>query len=100
MFVSMILFVLGGFMLCYCPGEYVLTGILAGVAIWLGSPRVRAWSVVLLVASLVMMVLETRWSIQEKEHFAKLRQRFREAQRGTNELDGGTNNGRRDQNGI
>ncbi|HZQ48157.1 MAG TPA: hypothetical protein VFC07_14165, partial [Verrucomicrobiae bacterium] len=70
-------FVMGGFMLCYCPGEFVTAAVLAGVAAWCGTRRVRALSVLLLAVSVVVGGIQARKEAKFKARMAKVRQQIR-----------------------
>ena len=43
---AVILFFLGFFMLCDCPGMYALAAALAGVAAWVAKGKLRFWAIV------------------------------------------------------
>jgi hypothetical protein len=73
--VACILFFTGFLVLCACPGWYALAAGFAGVAVWAGSGRTRAWAVVFLVASLIFTGIATFGLIHERRHFNELLQR-------------------------
>jgi hypothetical protein len=89
--VAIVLFISGAFIMCDCPGEYVLAAIFSGIALWLGTWRIRTWSALMLVASVAIAVLETGDSARQKARLVKRLQHIRESQAGTNQLDHGTN---------
>lgn len=78
-------FFLGFFVLCYCPGWYGLAAGFAGVAAWRGMGRVRTWSIVLLVASLIMTGLNTYGEVKEHRRFIqKAKMAEQQRRQGTN----------------
>jgi hypothetical protein len=44
----------GTMVLCACPGIYLTSSVLAGLAVWKSAGRIRVWSWVVFIASLVM----------------------------------------------
>jgi hypothetical protein len=87
LFLAVLFFVNGGLVLCYCPGEFVMAAILAGVAAWCGTRSVRVLSMVLLVLSVAMAGVQAR----KKARLAELIRRVHQSHVGTNTLDQGTN---------
>ncbi len=65
--VALVLFVTGLFLLCACPGWYALASGFAGVTVWLGGGRMRAWGALLLVASLLLNGGHTYAKLREAE---------------------------------
>jgi membrane protein implicated in regulation of membrane protease activity len=73
--VSVVLFVLGGIVLCHCPGWF---GLAAGFAVapsWLGTRPVRVAALIVLLASLAAAYFEFRagQSLNEKIRELKLK---------------------------
>jgi hypothetical protein len=55
--IAVILFFLGFFMLCDCPGMYALAAGLAGVSAWLSKGKMRFWAVVTAILSVGVTVV-------------------------------------------
>jgi hypothetical protein len=84
---AVLFFVNGGLVLCYCPGEFVMAAILAGVAAWCGTRSVRILSLLLLVVSIVMAGVQAR----KEARLSELIRRVHQSHLGTNTPDQGTN---------
>jgi hypothetical protein len=69
--VSGILFFMGPWQLCACPGWYALAAVFAGVAAWAGSGRMRKWSFVWLAACLLATGADTLTLMQEHRKAAE-----------------------------
>jgi len=83
--VALVLFFSGFLVLCYCPGWYALAAGFAGVTVWLGAGRTRAWGALWLVASLAPTAVHTYAKVRESESVREMRRRYEEKQRqGTN----------------
>jgi hypothetical protein len=55
--VSVILFFLGFFILCYCPGWDVIVAGFSIVPAWKGTLKIRRWGIICLIACLAMAVV-------------------------------------------
>src|SRR5262245_29910852 len=81
---SLGLFFLGFLVACYCPGWYATAAALAGIGLFLGTGRIRIWSTVCLVASLIVTGTHYELKIAEQKRFEEIRQRIQQ-ERGTSE---------------
>jgi len=73
---AIIIFVLGGFVACHCPGIFVVVALCAIVAFWAGSRRQRIVAAILLVISIAVAIAEFR---AESEQEQRRRDRARRA---------------------
>jgi hypothetical protein len=79
--VALVLFFSGFLVLCYCPGWYALAAGFAGVTVWLGAGRTRAWGILWVVASLVLTAVHGYAKVREAEKVREIRQRYEQKQR-------------------
>ena len=79
--VALVLFFSGFLVLCYCPGWYALAAGFAGVTVWLGAGRTRAWGVLWVVASLALTAVHAYAKVRETERVREIRRRYEERQR-------------------
>ncbi len=79
--VALVLFFSGFLVLCYCPGWYALAAGFAGVTVWLGAGRMRAWGVLWVVASLALTAVHAYAKVREAESVRGIRQRYEQKQR-------------------
>lgn len=70
------LFFLGFLVACYCPGWYATAAVLASIGLVLGTGRLRTWSTVCLVASVVFAGIHYQAKINEQKRFEQIRQRI------------------------
>jgi len=86
--VALVLFFTGFFVMCACPGWYALAAGFAGVTVWFGAGRIRAWGVLWLVASLALTAMHVYAKAQESQSLRvrEIKRRFQEnSMRGTNQ---------------
>jgi len=69
--IAIALYVLGLFIMCACPGWYVLASLFAGLAVWLN--RGRRWGYWLLLASCLAVTVLHFFAVMH-EHKAKAEQ--------------------------
>jgi hypothetical protein len=50
--IALLLFVLGFFMLCDCPGMYASAAALSAVAAWTNNGKMRFWALVTVILSI------------------------------------------------
>jgi hypothetical protein len=81
---SLGLFFLGILVACYCPGWYATAAALAGIGLFLGTGRIRIWSTVSLVASLIFTGIHYELKVAEQKRFEEIRQRIQQ-ERSTSE---------------
>ena len=77
---SLVLFLAGLNVLCYCPGWFALAAIFAIVARIFCAPRLRIWTVLLGAASLVMMVEHFVGERREREQVKQIQERMKAQQ--------------------
>ena len=71
---SLGLFFLGFLVACYCPGWYATAAALAGIGLFLGTGRIRIWSTVCLVASLIFTGIHWELKVAQQKRFEEIRQ--------------------------
>ena len=79
--VALVLFFSGFLVLCSCPGWYALAAGFAGVTVWLGERRMRAWGLLWVVASLALTAVHAYAKVREAESVREIRQRYERKQR-------------------
>jgi membrane protein implicated in regulation of membrane protease activity len=79
--VALVLFFSGFLVLCYCPGWYALAAGFAGVTVWLGAGRMRAWGILWVLASLALTAVHAYAKVREGERVREIRQRYEQKHR-------------------
>jgi membrane protein implicated in regulation of membrane protease activity len=74
--IAIVLFILGLFLLCACPGWYALASLFAGLAVWLNSGR-RFGYWLLLASCLAVMALHFFAKMHEDKVNAERMQRIK-----------------------
>ena len=85
--IALLLFFSGFFVLCDCPGWYLLAACFSGATVWFGKGVARVLAIVLLVASLAIAGVMASNMINDGKRRREVIRRYQETQKhGTNNV--------------
>jgi hypothetical protein len=70
---SIILFLVGQLLLCFCPGWYAVAAVSAGVSAILGGKRIRFWGTLLFLVSIAFTIMHRELELKDNEFWRKVR---------------------------
>jgi hypothetical protein len=81
--VATVLFILGLFVMCFCPSWYLVTASFAAIALWLGTKKTRVWAAVWLIAALLFALANVYGQAKERQKVNDVLRRFEEEKQKT-----------------